>query len=65
MLPRLALVLLLGGCAADTGIVPGNWFIDRDIEATRRGEARDVQDLRPSEPGFPVPSRGANTFAPF
>lgn len=65
MLPRLALVLLLAGCAADTGVVPGNWFIDRDVDATRRGEARDIQDPRASEPGSPLPSRSTNTFAHF
>jgi hypothetical protein len=65
MLPRLALALVLAGCTVDTGIIPSNRYIDRDIEATRRGEARDVQDLRAFEPGLPPPSRGANSFAPF
>jgi hypothetical protein len=62
---RLALVLLLAGCAADTGVIPSNRYIDRDIEATRRGEARDGHDLRPAEPGVLGISRGGSTFAPF
>jgi hypothetical protein len=65
MFARLALVLVLAGCAVDTGIIPSNRYIDRDIEATRRGESRDVQDMRAFEPGLPAPSRGANSFAPF
>lgn len=65
MLARLALVLLLAGCAADTGINPSNRYIDRDVEATRRGESRDVQDMRAFDPGSPPFSHGTNTFARF
>jgi hypothetical protein len=61
---RIAIVLLLAACTSDGGIIPSNRYIDRDIEGTRRGLAPDVQDLRASEPGFPVPSRGADSFAP-
>jgi hypothetical protein len=65
MFARLALALVLAGCTVDMGVMPSNRYIDSDIEATRRGEARDVQDLRAFEPGLPAPSRGANSFAPF
>jgi hypothetical protein len=64
MLPRLGLLLLLAGCAVDTGVMPSNRFIDRDIEATRRGEAEDLKDFRALSPGRPPPTRGANSYAP-
>jgi hypothetical protein len=57
MLPRLALVLLLAGCAADSGIIPSNRYIDRDIEGTRAGAAPDVQNLRASDPAIRSSSR--------
>lgn len=65
MLARLVFVLLLAGCAADTGIIPANRFIDRDLEATRRGDSRDVQDMRAFDPGAPPFSHDSNTFARF
>jgi hypothetical protein len=64
MLPRLGLALLLAGCAADTGTLPANRFIDRDIEASRSGDGQDARDLRPVFPGLAPPTRGSDSFAP-
>jgi hypothetical protein len=64
MLPRLGLALLIAGCAADTGTLPANRFIDRDIEASRAGDGQDARDLRPVFPGLLPPIRGADSYAP-
>jgi hypothetical protein len=65
ILAGLTLLLLLAGCAADTGITPSNRYIDRDMEATRRGDLSDVQDLRASPPGLSPVTRETYTYAPF
>ena len=66
MMLRIAIVLLLAACTSDSGIIPSNRYIDRDIVGTRHGWASDVQDMRASELGFPLPSsRTSNAFSPY
>jgi|SwirhisoilCB1_FD_contig_31_16933853_length_498_multi_2_in_0_out_0_2 hypothetical protein len=65
MMLRIAIVLLLAACTTDSGIIPSNRYIDRDIVGTRHGWASDVQDMRASELGFPLPSsRNTSAFGP-
>jgi hypothetical protein len=57
-------LLFLAGCASDNSDVPSSRRIDRDIAATHRGDAQDVRDARPLQPGFEPPTRGSDSLTP-